>query len=42
VGAGGITPSALQPFEAYCVNFSFRSAIYFQRRSTSDGVRDLY
>jgi hypothetical protein len=41
-GAGGIPPSALQPFETYCTNPAFSSPVYLQRRSTSDGVRDLY
>jgi hypothetical protein len=36
-GADGIPPSALQPCEAYCTN-----PVYLQRRSTSDGGRDLY
>jgi hypothetical protein len=41
-GAGGIPPNALQPTEAYCANPAFGSTVHLQRRSTSDGVRDLY
>jgi hypothetical protein len=41
-GAGEIPPSALQPFEAYCAKPRFSSPIHLQRRSASDGVRDLY
>jgi hypothetical protein len=41
-GAGGISPSALQPFEAYCAKPRFSSPVHLQRRSTSNGVRDLY
>jgi hypothetical protein len=41
-GAGGIPHNALQPTEAYCANSALWFPVHLQRRSTSDGVRDLY
>jgi hypothetical protein len=40
--AGRIPPIALQPTEAYCANPALALPVHLQRRSTSDGVRDLY
>jgi hypothetical protein len=40
-GAGRIPSNALQPTETYCANPAFGSPVHLQRRSTSDGVRDL-
>jgi hypothetical protein len=41
-GGGEIPPSALQPLQAYYTNPAFSSPVHLQRRSISDGVRDLY
>jgi hypothetical protein len=40
--AGGISPGALQPYEAYCAKPHFISTVHLQRLSTSEGVKDLY
>jgi hypothetical protein len=41
-GAGGTPPTVLQLTEAYCTNPALVSPFHLRRRSTSDGVRDLY
>jgi hypothetical protein len=41
-GAGGYPPNVLQLIVAYCTNPVLVSPFHLQRRSTSDGVRDLY
>jgi hypothetical protein len=40
-GVGGIPPSALQPFKAYCAKPRFSSSVHLQRRSMSDSERPL-
>jgi hypothetical protein len=42
LGSAESPPSALQPFEAYCAKSRFSSPVHLQRRSTSEGMRDLY
>jgi hypothetical protein len=41
-GAGGNPPNTLQPTETYCAQPRFSSPVYLQRRSTSNGLRDLF